>query len=125
MPHTNRLRRRFAALAAAGALGGAALAAPSPAAAGEDHFCQYVTMPSGSNCYATTARTLQYVRGWTINTYDRICAASFTAPFGTQSSDWRCDYGYVEKLLGGRVYGVGALHNGDPDAFVGYGVQGY
>ena len=102
-----------------------AAAAPSPASAYQEHFCQYAYMPSGSNCYAGNRHTLQAVTGYTINTWQRVCVASFVAPWGAQNSDWRCDYGFAQKLLGGRVDGVGGLHNGDPWAFYGYGVQDF
>jgi hypothetical protein len=120
---TRRPRRRLAVVAAATALIGAALGAPSSASAYQEHFCQFATMPSGTNCYAPVRHTLQNVQGHTIGSTDRICAASFHVPFGAQNSDWRCDYGYVLKLLGGRVDGVGAIRNGDPQLFYGYGVQ--
>ncbi len=122
-----RLRStRLCALAATSAvLGAGALALPSPAAAYTDHFCQFTTLGSGWQCFAPNAHTLQSVQGWTINSYNRICAASFTSPWGTQNSSWRCDYGYTQKYLGGSVGGVGALHNGDPSTFVAYGTQDF
>ena len=116
---------RLCALAATCALGGSALALPSPAAAYQDHFCQFTTLGSGAECFAPNRRTLQIVRGWSLNTSQRVCAASFTVPWGQQSSAWRCDYGFAEKYLGGSVYGVGAIHNGDPSVFVTYGTQDY
>lgn len=119
-----RPRRRLRALAGACALVGAfALGAPASAGAYEEHFCQYVTLTPGMNCYASNRHTLQTVKAWSVGSTDRVCAASFTAPWGSQNSDWRCDYGYVIKSLGGRVDGVGAIHNGDPQTFIGYGIQ--
>jgi hypothetical protein len=103
-------------------LGVAALGAPSSASAYQEHFCQYATMPSGTNCYAPTRHSLDTVYGYTIGSTDRICAASFNVPFGSQNSDWRCDYGSVYKLLYGRD-GVGAIRNGDPQLFFGYAIQ--
>lgn len=127
MPESDRLRRprrRLAALTAVSAmLGAAALGAPSSASAYQQHFCQYAYMPSGTNCYAQYRHTLQNVFGWTIASDDRVCAASFTSQWGSQNSDWRCEYTYVQKFLGGRVEGVGAIRNGDPQHFYGYGVQ--
>ena len=127
MPASERFprpRRRLTGVAVATALlGVAALGAPSSASAYQEHFCQFTTMPSGTNCYAPVRHTLQNVQGWTIGSTDRICAASFNVPFGSQNSDWRCDYGSVLKLLGGRVDGVGAIRNGDPQAFVSYAIQ--
>ena len=123
---SRRPRRRVASLAGASALLAAvALGAPSSATAYEQHFCQYAAMPSGTNCYAQYRHTLQRVRGWTINSNDRICASSWTSPWGSQNSDWRCDYTFVEKWLGGKVDGVGAIRNGDPQAFIGYGIQDF
>jgi hypothetical protein len=119
-----RPRRRLLALAATSAvLGAVALGAPTTASAYQQHFCQYQFMPSGTNCFAQSRHTLQNVFGYTIGSSDRICAASFTTAWGTQNSDWRCEYEYVHKILGGRVEGVGAIRNGDPQAFVGYAVQ--
>jgi hypothetical protein len=116
---------RLCALAVTCAVGGGALALPSPAAAATDHFCQFATLGSGAECFAPDRRTLQNVRAWVINTPQRVCAASFSVPWGQQSSSWRCDYGFAEKDLGGGVYGVGAIHNGDPSSFVTYGTQDY
>ena len=119
-----RPRRRIAVLTVASAVFGAlALGAPSSASAYQQHFCQYVTLPSGNHCNAGARHTLQNVYGWTIGSNDRICAASFTSTWGIQNSDWRCEYSYVQKILGGRVEGVGSIRNGDPNWFVGYGVQ--
>ncbi len=126
MPIPARFRRRpiAAAIAASALLGAIALGAPSSASAYyQQYFCQNVWMPSGTNCKASNRHTLQTVNGWTINSVDRICAASFTSAWGYQNSDWRCDYEYVQKILGGRVQGVGAIHNGDPQGFHGYGMQ--
>lgn len=122
-----RLRlKRLRALVLTCALAGAfAAAVPSSASAWSEHFCQYAGMPSGSNCYAGSRHNLQAVKGYTINGYQRVCAASFVSPWGSQNSDWRCDYGYVEKWLGGSVAGVGGIRNGDPSWMTGYGVQDF
>ena len=120
-----RGRRRFAGLSAAcGLLGALTLGMPSSASAYEEHFCQYVVLPSGANCYAQNRRALLHVYGWSYGSNDRVCAASFTSPWGSQNSAWRCDYSYVDKFLGG-LQGVGAIHNGDPQAFTAYGAQEY
>ena len=126
VPDRPRLgRRRLAGLFAAGGLLAAlALGAPSSASATQEHFCQYVPLASGATCYAQNRRTLQRVLGWSSGSSDRVCAASFTAPWGSQNSTWRCDYTYAEKILGGLL-GVGALHNGDPQAFTAFGTQEY
>jgi hypothetical protein len=115
-----RLRALIAAVVAAAAC---AAALPPKADAYTEDFCQYTGMWPGQNCYAGNRHTLQAVYGWTINSSQRICAASFTAPYGLQNSDWRCDYAYTEKLLYGRVDGVGGIHNGDPYGFYGYARQ--
>ena len=120
-----RPKRLFALLCACGTLGIGALAVPTSAGAYTDHFCQYVFLPSGANCYASNPHTLQTVNGWSVNSFQRVCAASFTGPYGWQTSDWRCDYGFTQKLLWGRVSGVGGVHNGDPSAMYGYGTQDF
>jgi hypothetical protein len=118
--------KRLRALVSACILAAAfAAAIPSSAGAYTEHFCQYAWMGSGTNCYAGSRHTLQTVDGWTINSYQRVCAASFVAPWGTQNSDWRCDYGWTEKYLGGRVDGVGGIRNGDPSPITGYGTQDF
>lgn len=118
-----RMPRRLAALCAVIAvLSTAALSAPSSASAYQQQFCYGAWMLSGTNCFAQYRHTLQNVYGWN-QSDDRICAASWTSQWGYQNSDWRCEYGFVQKSLGGRVDGVGAIRNGDPQHFVGYGVQ--
>jgi hypothetical protein len=125
-PGPLRRPKSLRALVATCALAGACMAAvPSSAGAYTEHFCQYAWMGSGGTCFAGNRHTLQLVDAWSINTYQRVCAASFTAPWGAQNSDWRCDYGQTEKYLGGRVDGVGGIHNGDPSAFYGYGTQDF
>jgi len=103
-------------------LGAVALGAPSSASAYQQQFCYGVFMPSGTNCFALYRHTLQNVYGWNYSD-DRVCASSWTTQFGFQNSDWRCEYGFVQKFLGGRVDGVGAIRNGDPQNVIGYGVQ--
>jgi hypothetical protein len=120
-----RSRRLCALVTISAALGSAALALPSSAGAYTDHFCQFTALAPGWECFAPNPHTLQQVNGWTIGSTQRICAASFTAPWGTQNSDWRCDYGATVKFLGGRVGGVGALHNGDPGWLTAYGTQDF
>jgi hypothetical protein len=117
----NRLRALISICVVAGAC---AAAVPSTAGAYTEHFCQYAYMSSGSNCYAGSRHTLQYVTGYTINSWQRVCAASFVAPYGAQNSNWACDYNVVQKYLGG-VAGVGGIHNGDPSPFTGYGTQDF
>ena len=121
-----RRPKRLRALVASCVLAGACLAAvPSSAGAYTEQFCQWAWMGSGGNCFAGNRHTLQYVDGWSMNTSQRVCAASFVTPWGTQNSDWRCDYSWTEKVLLGRVDGVGAIHNGDPYPFYGYGQQDF
>ena len=121
-----RRPKRLRALVIACALAGACAAAvPSSAAAYQEHFCQYQPMNAGDNCFAGTRHTLQQVNGYTINDWQRVCAASFSAPWGSQNSDWRCDYGTTVKYLYGRVDGVGALHNGSGGFIWGYGTQDF
>lgn len=120
-----RLLRRRVLLSALLAAAACALAAPASSGAYTQHFCQYAGMPSGTNCYAGTRHTLQAVNGWSIDSYQRVCAASFDTAWGSQNSDWRCDYGWTQKLLGGRVDGVGAIRNGDPYWMTGYGTQDF
>jgi len=120
-----RPKRLSALIVTCAALGAGALALPSTAGAYTDHFCQYQALGPGWNCFADNRHTLQLVRGWSLGNYQRVCAASFTSPWGTQNSDWRCDYGYTEKWLWGRVDGVGAVHNGDPYWMTGYGMQDF
>ena len=121
-----RRRQRLRALVLVSAAAVAcAVALPSSAAAYTQDFCQNTYLGSGSNCYAGSAHTLQSVFGVAVNSYQRVCAASFVSPGGTQNSDWRCDYGTTSKALGGRVDGYGALHNGDPLAFTAFGTQAY
>lgn len=121
-PRPKRLRGLVSTCLAAGAC---ALAVPASAGAYTEHFCQFAAMPSGSNCYAGSPHTLQVVKGWSINSTQRVCAASFAAPWGAQNSDWRCDYAYTEKWLFGSVAGVGGIHNGDPYPMTGYGTQDF
>ena len=120
-----RRSRRLCALLAtcAAAFGTVGLSAPSTAAAYDEPFCGFMTLYPGWECFASNRHTLQLVRGWTVNSWQRVCAASFSNPYNGQNSDWRCDYGLAEKWLYGRVDGVGAVHNGDPSPFVAVGVQ--
>jgi hypothetical protein len=119
-----RSKRLLALLATTAALGTAFLAAPSSAGAYyEEPFCGFMTLWPGGECFAATRHTLQEVQGWSVNSWQRVCAASFSTPYSGQNSDWRCDYGTTLKSLGGRVDGVGAVHNGDPSPFVAVGVQ--
>jgi hypothetical protein len=120
-----RLKRLRALVLACALAAACAAAIPSSAGAYTEHFCQYAWLGSGWNCPAGNRHTLQMVDGWSINTYQRVCAASFTSSYGAQNSDWRCDYGWTEKYLGGRVDGVGAIRNGDPNPFYGYGTQDF
>jgi hypothetical protein len=118
-----RRSKRFCALITTClALSAGSLAVPSSASAYEEHFCQFALLAPGWECYAPNRHTLQAVRA-VANGYYRICAASFTSPWGTQNSDWRCDYGEAWKSLGGRVDGVGAIHNGYPAWYYVYGYQ--
>jgi hypothetical protein len=120
-----RRSRRLCAMATVCAcLGTGALALPSSAGAYTDHFCQYTTLGPGWECYAPNRHTLQVVTGWSIGAYQRVCVASYTAPWGTQNSNWNCDYGVAQKFLGGLA-GVGAIHNGDPGWMVTYGTQDF
>lgn len=121
LPH-RRSRRLCALLAACAALTVGALT-PSSASAYEEHFCQWAVMGPGWDCFAGDRHTLQQVNAWSLWSFQRVCAASFTSPWGSQNSDWRCDYGVTSKWLGGRVDGVGAIHNGDPGWMYTYGVQ--
>jgi hypothetical protein len=102
-----------------------AAALPSPANAYTEHFCQYVSLGSGWECFAGNRHTLQAVTAYSINSWSRVCAASFSNPYSGQNSDWVCDYGVAYKYIGGRVGGVGAIHNGDPYAILGYGTQDF
>jgi len=120
-----RSKRFCALLTICLAFGVSALALPSPASAWTEHFCQYSSLGPGWECYAGNRHTLQVVRAWSIGNYQRVCAASYTSPWGSQNSDWRCDYGATEKWLGGRVDGVGAIHNGDPYWMTTYGTQDF
>lgn len=119
-----RPRRRLAAVVGAFALTGAlSLGAPSSASAYEQHFCQNVWLASTAVCTAADVHTLQTVTAWSLSGPYRVCAASYTWQWGTQNSDWRCDYTAAVKSLGGRVVGVGAIRNGATVGIVGYGVQ--
>ena len=120
-----RSRRLYALLTTCLALSAGALALPSSAGAYTDHFCQFQSLGPGWECFAPNRHTLQRVQAWSINSFQRVCAASFTTPWGSQNSDWRCDYGWTEKYLGGRVDGVGAIHNGDPGWITAYGTQDF
>lgn len=111
-----RRRSRLVVLAA-GALAAAALALPGSASAASEGFCGGVWLPSGWDCRAWNQHWLNVVDGSVASGSYRVCAASATSNGGTMNSNWVCDYGYVAKLLNGRVYGVGALHNGDPSGF--------
>jgi hypothetical protein len=117
--------RLCALLVTCAALGVGALAAPTSASVWEEPFCPFVTLYSGQECFAQNRHTLQLVKGWSVGAYQRVCAASFSTPYSMQNSDWRCDYGYVEKWINGRVDGVGALHNGDQYPFIAAGFQSY
>ena len=124
-PFRRSRRRLTAAAAAAALLGVAALGAPSSASAYQEHFCQFTTLSPTEVCFAPTRHSLQIVNAWSIApSYERVCAASFNSPNGWQNSDWRCDYGLAQKFLGGQD-GVGAIRNGDPTLFVGYGRQDF
>jgi hypothetical protein len=120
-----RSRRLAALVLSCAVLGVGALSAPTSASAYDEPFCGFSTLYSGWECYGQSRHTLQLVRGWSVNSFQRVCAASFSTPYGGQNSDWRCDYGYAEKSLGGRIDGVGAVHNGDPWPFVAVGIQSY
>jgi hypothetical protein len=120
-----RSRRLCALLVACAALGVGALSAPTSASAYDESFCPFNTLYSGQECFAQNRHTLQLVRGWSVNAYQRVCAASFSTPYSMQNSDWRCDYGYTEKWLNGRIDGVGALHNGDQYPFIAAGFQSF
>ena len=125
-PGPLRRPKRLRALVSACALAAAfAAAVPSSAGAYTEHFCQWAYMSPGSNCYAGSRHSLQAVNAWSMGTIQRVCAASFVAPWGSQNSDWRCDYSFVQKWLGGRVDGVGAIHNGDPSWINGYATQDF
>jgi hypothetical protein len=124
-PPQSRSRRVCAIVTICAALSAGALAVPTSAGAYTDHFCQYAQLAPGWECFAQNRHTLINVRAYSINTFQRVCAASFSSPWGAQNSDWRCDYSVVEKYLGGRVDGVGAIHNGDPSWMYGYGTQDF
>jgi hypothetical protein len=114
-------RRGFVALVATVAAG-CALIAPTPASAGEDWFCGGVWLNSGWECRTDQRHTL-----WSVGAYVayaapyRICAASATSYWGSQNSDWRCDYTSVTRQLNGSVVGVGVVRNGAP---FGYAIGG-
>jgi hypothetical protein len=120
-----RSRRLCALLTTCLALGVGATALPSPASAYTEHFCQYANMAPGADCWAGNRHTLQAVTAYSINSWSRVCAASWTTPWGSQNSDWRCDYQVAYKYIGGRVDGVGVIHNGDPFWIYGYGTQDF
>jgi hypothetical protein len=123
---SRRLRRLFAVLTTCMAtVAGASATVPSTADAYTEHFCQYAVLYPGWECFASNRHTLQMVTAYSINSWSRVCAASFSGPWGAQNSDWRCDYGVAQKYLGGRVDGVGAIHNGDPLGIYGYGTQDF
>ena len=120
-----RSKRLCALLTTCLAMTAGAAVAPSAANAYQEHFCQYAALGPGDNCPAPNRHTLQYVTAYSINSWSRVCAASWSTPWGYQNSDWRCDYGYAQKYLGGRVDGVGVIHNGDPWPIFGYGTQDF
>jgi hypothetical protein len=120
-----RPRRLCALLVTCAALAAGALSAPTSASAYDEAFCPFNTLYPGQECFAQNRHTLQLVRGWTVSSFQRVCAASFSTPYTAQNSDWRCDYGYTEKWILGRVDGVGALHNGDPFPFIAAGIQSF
>jgi hypothetical protein len=103
---------------AAGALAAAVLALPSAASAASETFCTGEWLGSGWDCRAQPQHWLHSVEGYVTDSgYYRICAASASSYGGSMNSNWVCDYSYVMKLLNGRVYGVGAIHNGGPYTF--------
>jgi hypothetical protein len=107
-------RRRFVALVTA-VLASCALMAPSSASAGEDWFCVGVWLHSGWECRTDQRHTLWSVGAYVSNAAPyRICVASATSYWGSQSSDWRCDYTSVSRDFYGSVYGVGVVRNGAP-----------
>jgi len=116
-----RSKRLCALVTTCLALGATSLALPSPASAYEEPFCVFVYLPPGGECMAQNRHTLEAVKGVASGPL-RICAASFDTPWGTQNSNWRCDWGTVWKSIEGRVDGVGALHNGE---WVWMGVVGW
>ena len=122
---SKRLRRLGALVTACLAMTAGSAVVPTPANAWQEHFCQYALLGSGWNCPAPNRHTLQQVTAYSINSWSRVCAASWTSPWGYQNSDWRCDYGIAQKYLDGRVDGVGVIHNGDPWTIYGYGVQDF
>jgi hypothetical protein len=117
--------RPCALLVTCTALGVGALSAPTSASAYEESFCPFYTLYSGQECFAQTRHTFQLVKGWAVGSWYRVCAASFSTPYSMQNSDWRCDYGYTEKWINGRVDGVGALHNGDQYPIIAAGFQSF
>jgi hypothetical protein len=120
-----RSRRLCALLITSLVLTVTAAALPSSASAYQDHFCQWVALGSGADCWAGNRHTLQAVTAYSIGTWSRVCAASWSTPWGGQNSDWRCDYQVAYKYLGGRVDGVGVIHNGDPLWIWSYGTQDF
>jgi hypothetical protein len=99
-----------------------ALSLPASAGAYEEHFCQYVGLASGTNCYASNRHSLDLVRGWVISgPGNRICVASFAYPGTSQNSPWMCDYGSVSTPPGAD--GVGAVRNSSQSWMTVYGIQ--
>lgn len=119
-----RSKRFLALLTTCAAFATAFLGLPSSAGAYyEEPLCGFQTLWPGGECFADNRHTLQEVQGWSVYSWQRVCAASFSTPWGVQNSDWRCDYGTTLKSLGGRVDGVGGVHNGDPLPFMAVGIQ--
>ena len=113
-----RPRGRVLAIVAT-ALASAALAAPSPASAGEEWFCGGVWLNSTQQCRGYQANWLGSVNAAVSGyAYHRICAGSATGPWGGNNSEWRCDYGTASRVYYGSVYGVGAARNGAPYGYV-------
>ena len=101
-------------------------AVPSSASAFSEGFCGSVGLNPGDNCFASNRHNVLQVSAASLNSYDRVCAATFTAPLGSQNSNWVCDYGTTLRDFGGaRVSGVGAVHNGDPQFFYTTATQEY
>jgi hypothetical protein len=100
--------------------------APASASAYRENFCWGVPLNSGADCYSTSRHSLLQVQAASVYNPDRVCAAVFTGPYGGQVSTWACDYGTATRWFGGgRVDGVGAIHNGSPQFIYGVASQDF
>jgi hypothetical protein len=136
-PPYHRARARHLLLGAALAvLFAAGMAGAQAAHASVYYFCphsgtdQY--FPSGDTCTAVLADAYHHLDEVYADEYNptnhRKCANWRHSPSGDVVGAWKCNTApydnYVVKYPGGDA-GYGTIHNGDPDGFRMFGIEGF